>query len=306
MGEIIFVDDGSDDQTTDIVAEFPVSCLPSSDRGPAAARNTGWQAARFELVWFVDSDCVAHADALARLLPHMDDPKAGGVSGSYGIMNPDSLLACLIHEEIIERHLQMPLKVDFLATFNVLYRRDVLELVGGLDERYLKGQDAELSFRVTEQGYDLRFEIQSLVKHFHATHWLRYFRTQRHQGYWRVFLHMNHRGHSSGDSYSSLIDHIQPPLAMLSLGSLALLAWPSWRWTAMVPFALLMLAQLPMTGRLLSRLRQSKYAMFAPMSVLRSYWRGLGMSLGVLKYTAERLSGADDLNKGGDPAGQDQ
>ncbi|MCH8330221.1 MAG: hypothetical protein IH946_02395, partial [Bacteroidetes bacterium] len=38
------------------------------------------------LIWFVDSDCVAEPDALKLLLPIMDDPKVGGVSGSYSNM----------------------------------------------------------------------------------------------------------------------------------------------------------------------------------------------------------------------------
>ena len=160
----------------------------------------------------------------------MDDAKVGGVSGSYGIMNPESRLACLIHEEIIDRHRRMGTRVDFLATFNVLYRRAALEQVGGLDERYLKAQDAELSFRVMDAGYDLHFEFASRVKHYHEAHWLKYLKTQQRQGYWRVYLHMSYPRHSAGDSYSSALDHMQPPLAMISLVSLVLLLVPVVRW----------------------------------------------------------------------------
>ena len=114
--------------------------------------------------------------------------------------------------------------------FNVVYRRAVLEQVGGFDERYLKGQDAELSFRVMEAGYELRFELSSRVGHYHATRWLPYLRTQRQQGYWRVWLHLEHRGHSTGDSYSNLLDHVQPPLAMLSVITVPLAWLPQTRW----------------------------------------------------------------------------
>jgi glycosyltransferase involved in cell wall biosynthesis len=288
LAEIIFVDDGSTDHTAQIVAEYPVSCIQNPGRGPGAARNTGWRAARHPLVWFVDSDCVAEADALDRLLPHLDEPAVGGVSGSYGNLNPDSLLACLIHEEIIERHRRMPRRVDFLATFNVVYRRKVLEEVGGFDERYLKGQDAELSFRVMEAGYELHFEFQSRVGHYHATRWRRYLRTQRQQGYWRVFLHLEHAGHSTGDSYSSLLDHVQPPLAMLSLAAVALVWLPYVRWLPALLLALLLLAQVPLTWRLLRRLRKARYLAFSFMSCVRAYWRGVGMTLGVLKYLMTR------------------
>ena len=120
LDEIIFVDDGSKDNTAAIVAESPVTCLAGAGTGAGAARNIGWRAAKHPLIWFVDSDCVAEPEALTRLLPHLEDPHVGGVGGSYGIMTAESLLACLIHEEIVERHLRMPKRVNFLATFNVL------------------------------------------------------------------------------------------------------------------------------------------------------------------------------------------
>lgn len=297
LGEILFVDDGSTDATPQIVGEFPVTLVAGSGRGPGAARNLGWRKSKNPLVWFVDSDCVCEPDSLRRLLPHMNDPKVGGVSGSYGIMNPESLLACLIHEEIIERHRRMPARVDFLATFNVLYRRAALEQVGGFDERYLKAQDAELSFRVMQAGYDLRFELSSRVKHHHESRWLKYLRTQRHQGHWRFYLHTTYPRHITGDSYSSAIDHVQPPLAMLSLAALALVFVP-WGWlAASALLLLLLLAQLPLTVRLIMRLRQSRYLLFAVMSFVRAYWRGIGMMQGMLAYLLGRSRGGDERQR---------
>jgi len=288
LGEIIFIDDGSTDDTARIVAELPVKCISGGGRGPGAARNAGWRAAQYPLVWFVDSDCVAEPDALELLLPAMDDPKVGGVSGSYGIMNPESLLACLIHEEIIERHRAMPSRVDFLATFNVLYRRSVLEQVGGFDERFLKAQDAELSFRVMAAGHQLGFAFDSRVKHYHATSWRRYLRTQRQQGHWRVWLHMSHSGHSTGDSYSRLLDHLQPPVAVASLVSSPLLMVPFWRWIPIAFVLLLAIAQAPLTLRLVLRLRNAKYVVFGVMSFVRAFWRGVGMTQGILNYLFTR------------------
>ncbi len=288
LAEIIFVNDGSTDATADVVAEFPVSCLPGRGDGPGAARNLGWRAARYPLVWFIDSDCVSQPDALDVLLPHLDDPHVAGVGGSYGNMCPDSLLACLIHEEIVQRHQAMPARVNFLATFNVLYRRQVLQDVSGFDERFLKGQDAELSWRILEAGHALAFDINSRVAHYHPTSWLSYFRTQRQQGYWRVKLHLSHSGHSAGDSYSSAVDHLQPPLAMLVLASLPLTLWPYVRWIPAALAFLLAAAQIPLTWRLVRRKRQARYLAFAVMSLLRSFWRGVGMTGGILAIMRRR------------------
>lgn len=169
-----------------------------------------------------------------------------------------------------------------------MYRRAVLEQVGGFDERFLMGQDAELSWRVLAAGYDIGFEPESRVKHYHEDRWLGYFRTQRRQGYWRLFLHTAHRGHSRGDSYSSLVDHIQPPLAMLCLVSLPLLLFGVTRRIPAVPLGLLVLAQVPMTWRLVRRTGQMKYVLFAWMSFWRAFWRGVGLTQAALALIAGR------------------
>ncbi len=286
LAEIIFVDDGSTDETREIVGEFPVALLEGVWHGAGAARNLGWNAAKHPLIWFIDSDCVAEPDALERLLPDMSDPQVGGVGGSYGNMAADSLLGCLIHEEIVERHRAMPKRVNFLATFNVLYRRQVLEHINGFDETFLKGQDAELAFRVMEAGHELRFEIESRVKHFHPTRLRSYLQTQRQQGYWRVWLHLRHRGHSKGDSYSNLLDHLQPLLAVLAVATLPLILvpLPGFKWVSAAMLLLLGFAPIPMTLRLLSHRREPRYLLYAGMSFVRAFWRGLGMVHGMLAH----------------------
>ncbi len=298
LARILFVDDGSTDDSREIAHAFErVELVAGHGRGAGSARNLGWRMAETPLVWFVDSDCVAEPDALRWLLPHLDAADVGAASGSYGIMNPQTLLPRLIHEEIVDRHLRMSADVNFLATFNVLYRRAALEQVDGFDERYLKAQDAELSFRVLEAGWRLRFDIRSRVRHFHEDRWLQYLRIQRQQGFWRVWLHMNHHGHNRGDSYSSWLDHIQPPLAMLCLALAPLFFVDAWRWAPGVALVALALAQVPLTWRILRRMRRITYLMFAPMSFARAFWRGVGMSAGVLSYLSARLRG-ETLRKG--------
>ncbi|MCE2881070.1 MAG: glycosyltransferase, partial [Planctomycetaceae bacterium] len=204
LARIVLVDDGSRDGTRAEAERRGIEVLASGGRGAGAARNIGWRAATTPLVWFVDSDCVAAPDALDALLPALERAGGGaafgGAGGSYDIAPDATLLERLIHEEIKVRHARMGDEVDFLATFNVVYRRATLERLQGFDERYLKGQDAELAFRVLESGERLGFAAHSLVRHHHADRLSRYLRVQRQQGYWRVALHLEHRGHGRGDS----------------------------------------------------------------------------------------------------------
>ncbi len=287
LKEIIFVDDGSTDDTLQIAAQYPVRVVNGLGEGAASARNLGWRSASTPIIWFMDADCEADPHALERLRRHLDEqPAAGGVGGSFTNTRPQSLVACLIHEEIIQRHQRMPDEVNFLASGNVMYRRAVLEEVDGFDETCYWAHDADLAFRVRRAGHRLRFELHSLVGHAHPTKLLSYLNKQRLQGYYRVLLYLRHPERVSGDSYSGVTDHLQPPLAMAILATLPLLAAPWVRWLPVALIVLLLLLQLPMTIGAAVRLRQAKYLMFAPMSFFRSFYRGIGMVHAVLSQSA--------------------
>src|SRR6056297_2404169 len=226
LKEIIFVDDGSTDSTAEIASRYPVRIIQGTGQGPGAARNLGWQAADSELIWFIDSDCVAEPDALEQLLRHMNDPQVAGVGGSYANLYPDSLIATLIHEEIVARHRRMKREVDFLGGFNVLYRRSVLTELGGFNEALKLAQDAEIAFRVRAAGHRLNFELDSRVGHHHPRNLWRYLKTQTRQGFYRVKLYRQHPTKISGDSYAGVLDYLQPPLALLLVACLPICVFP--------------------------------------------------------------------------------
>jgi len=57
VGEIIVIDDGSDDQTSNIQNEFPqIEYFFQKNKGVSSARNLGIQKAKYEWIAFLDSD----------------------------------------------------------------------------------------------------------------------------------------------------------------------------------------------------------------------------------------------------------
>ena len=56
--ELIIVDDGSDDNTAEVIESYSsdVVYLRQKNSGPAAARNRGIEKARYDLLAFLDSD----------------------------------------------------------------------------------------------------------------------------------------------------------------------------------------------------------------------------------------------------------
>jgi GT2 family glycosyltransferase len=162
--QLIVVDDGSRDDTSRVLAEADVDRLLRHDapRGPAAARNTGWRAAAAPLVAFTDDDCRPEPAWLeAGLAHHAEHPEAL----VQGRTRPEPA-----DEARLDRPRARSLRVDrlgpFFQTCNVFYPRELLERIGGFDERIRIGaEDVDLAMRALEAGARAVFADDALVSH---------------------------------------------------------------------------------------------------------------------------------------------
>ncbi len=159
-GAIFIVDDRKDsagislepDDFSDAFAAR-VRVLTTGGRGPAAARNAGWRASRAEWVAFLDDDVVptpTWKEDLARDLA--DLPVA--VAGSQG--NITVPLPLDRPPTDWERNVGS-LESGEWITADMAYRTEVLDEVGGFDERFVRAyrEDSDLALRVRRGGYAL-------------------------------------------------------------------------------------------------------------------------------------------------------
>ena len=174
--ELIVVDDASPDLTPQVAAEYAdlVLTAGAEPRGPAGARNCGVQAARGEVVVFIDADVCVHpqtlraiadafrADAgLAALFGSYDaDPSAPGVVSQF---------RNLLHHHV---HHMCPGPAETFWAGCGAVRRDVYEAVGMMDEvRYPRPQieDIELGRRLRRAGH--RIELRPDIQGKHLKRW---------------------------------------------------------------------------------------------------------------------------------------
>jgi glycosyltransferase involved in cell wall biosynthesis len=150
--EIIVVDDGSTDDTARIAASFDrVRCLKQRNRGLAVARNTGFKAARGNYVVFLDADDRLLPNALKDWVDSLGaNPECAFVYGHAKLIAADgSPLAIPDPRAVVDDHYLELLSHNYIWTAGaVMYRRTVLESVGGYDPSVSGSADFDLNIRI--------------------------------------------------------------------------------------------------------------------------------------------------------------
>ena len=168
--ELIVVDDASADETASIAAEYAdmVVRLPGKPRGPAYARNRGFEFTRGEYIVFIDPDVCVHRDTLAQFVLLLSrEPLVSAVFGSFDT-NPAAKGVVSQYQNLLAHyyHEQYPGPAEtFWAACGAVRRAAFIE-AGMFDEwRFPRHQveDYELGYQLRERGLriELRPEIQA-------------------------------------------------------------------------------------------------------------------------------------------------
>lgn len=161
--EVIVVDDGSTDETEQVVREFAqtvpftVRYLRQSRKGPAAARNLGIQHSKGEIIAFVDSDVTVTNEWITNAVRYFKDNRVDGVEGRTETVGMETPFA---HKASNRRGGQF-------LTCNIFYSKSVLQKVGGFDESFRSPhrEDSDLAWRVLDAGGRIVFAPDVIAFH---------------------------------------------------------------------------------------------------------------------------------------------
>lgn len=164
--EIVVVD--SSDQPSEIKE---VKYIYNKNLGIASARNAGVKNSRYNLIAFIDDDCIVHKKCLKELFNSIGDN--AGVGGA--VLNTKTNIIGKAVSYIgypaggirwYNKYRGRLKNTSRLSTCNCLYKKEAIQETGGFNKNLEYGtEDDELSSKIIKKGYSLIYNTRAIVYH---------------------------------------------------------------------------------------------------------------------------------------------
>ncbi|MBE8477808.1 bifunctional polysaccharide deacetylase/glycosyltransferase family 2 protein [Streptomyces justiciae] len=168
--EIIVVDDGSTDGTSEIARDAAyelgmtnVRVIRQENAGKPAALNNGVRNASYDIVIMMDGDTVFEPDAVHQLVQPFADPEVGAVAGNAKVGNRDTVIGAWQHIEYVMGFNLDRRMYDLLRCMPTIpgaigaFRRDAVLQVGGMSEDTL-AEDTDITIAMHRAGWRVVYQ----------------------------------------------------------------------------------------------------------------------------------------------------
>ncbi|MFT3735060.1 MAG: glycosyltransferase [Rhodocyclaceae bacterium] len=178
--EIIVVDNGSADETADLLYTLsPLSPVPfrvlfETQPGNSAGRNAAIPLAAGELLFFTDDDCLVEPEVLQEMWQIFRDERMGFAGGRIRLFNPQDYPVGIME---VAEHIDIPpgtlVYPGLVQGSNMAFRRKLLVDLGGFDPEFgagasFAGEELELATRASMQGWHGGYFPGPTVAHNHG------------------------------------------------------------------------------------------------------------------------------------------
>ncbi|GGV76932.1 bifunctional polysaccharide deacetylase/glycosyltransferase family 2 protein [Streptomyces massasporeus] len=168
--EIIVVDDGSTDGTSEIAREAAlalgmtnVRVVRQENTGKPAALNNGVRSARHDIVVMMDGDTVFEPDTVRQLVQPFADPEVGAVAGNAKVGNRTTVIGAWQHIEYVMGFNLDRRMYDLLRCMPTIpgaigaFRREAVLQVGGMSEDTL-AEDTDITIAMHRDGWRVVYQ----------------------------------------------------------------------------------------------------------------------------------------------------
>lgn len=163
--EIVVVDDGSIDNSLEVVREYQeVRVITQANSGACVARNKGLAISTGEYVKFLDSDDLLEPGAISTQVDisgRLDEKSI--LYGDCFILRGDNKIYKNV--SLSESDQTAHLMVRDILISTPLHKRWMLEAVGGFDERFRNGQEWNLHVRLSSEGFVFRHHRKAIFSY---------------------------------------------------------------------------------------------------------------------------------------------